>query len=126
MSTRKKILVVDDEPDVVTWLSVLLQEHGYDIITAVDGAEGFRKAESDHPDLITLDLSMGEDSGIKMYSRLLKSEALTGIPVIMVTGASRKVNDFLARMRKKKSPAGFFEKPVDAEEFLAKVKELIG
>jgi DNA-binding response OmpR family regulator len=126
MAPSRKILIVDDEPDVVQWLSIFFTEHGYETISAADGAEGFDKVKSEHPDLITLDISMKGESGIKMYWNLLKSEQFADIPVIMLTGATPQLDDFLARLRKKKSPAGFFEKPVDKEELLAKVKELIG
>lgn len=126
MTQKKKILIVDDEPDVVKWLSIFFTENGYETLSAADGAEGFAKVQSEHPDLITLDISMNGESGIKMYWNLLKAENLAGIPVVMLTGATPKLSEFLDRLRKKKSPAGFFEKPVDKNELLAKVKELIG
>lgn len=126
MSQKKKILIVDDEPDVVKWLSIFFTENGYETISAADGAEGFAKVQSEHPDLITLDISMNGESGIKMYWNLLKTENLAGIPVVMLTGATPKLSEFLDRLRKKKSPAGFFEKPVDKDKLLAKVRELIG
>jgi len=126
MARPRKILIVDDESDVVQWLSIFFKENGYETISAYDGAEGFEKVKSDRPDLITLDISMGGESGIKMYWNLLKSREYSDIPVIMLTGATPKLDDFLERLRKKKSPAGFFEKPVDKDELLKKVKDLIG
>ena len=124
--TGKKILIVDDEQDVVRWLSILFRENGYHTEWAYDGREGFEKAEASPPDLITLDVSMPRESGIKMYGNLLKSEVTADIPVIMVTVASPKLEEFLGRLRTKKAPAGFFEKPIDKDELLKKVKELIG
>ncbi len=126
MAQPRKILIVDDEADVVQWLSIFFKENGYETLAAYDGAEGFEKVKSDHPDLITLDISMEGESGIKMYWNLLKSDQYAGIPVIMITGATPKLDEFLERLRKKKSPAGFFEKPIDKDELLRKVKELIG
>jgi len=122
----KRILIVDDERDVVRWLSVLFSEHGYSTDSAADGREGFEKAEASLPDLITLDISMPGESGIKMYGKLLKSEKASKIPVIMVTVASPKLEEFLGRLKTKKAPAGFFEKPIDQDELIKKVKELIG
>jgi DNA-binding response OmpR family regulator len=126
MTNQKKILIVDDEPDVVKWLSILFKENGYEVVGAYDGHEGFEKAQTERPDLIALDLSMPRESGIKMYRNLLNSEELADVPVIMITGATPKVNEFLSRLKHKKSPAGFFEKPIDKDELLSKVKELIG
>lgn len=125
-NSKKTILIVDDEPDIVTWLSVLLKENGYNTVTAADGVDGFAKAESEHPDLITLDLAMDQETGIRMYGRLLASDHTARIPVIMLTGLTSKIEGFLSRMRGKKPPAAFFEKPVREEELLSKIRELIG
>lgn len=126
MTNLKKILIVDDDPDVVKWLSILFVENGYQTAGAYDGLEGFDKAQTLHPDLITLDISMAQESGIKMYWKLLNSKELSNIPVIMITGVMPELNEFFARMRRKRSPAGFFEKPIEKEQLLRKVKELIG
>jgi len=122
----KKILIVEDEPDVVTWLKVLFEENGYTTVTANEGASGFEKALSELPDLITLDISMNGESGVKMYGKLGKNDKTKNIPVIMVTAAPHDLSTFMDRMKSKHSPAGFFEKPVDAQELVKKVKELIG
>jgi DNA-binding response OmpR family regulator len=126
MSDKKTILIVDDEPDILRWLTLLFENNGYTTVTAKDGAEGMTVAEAEHPDLITLDLSMPGESGVKMYKRLLESEKMAEIPVIMLTGAPPEVNNFLGRMKGKKKPAAFIEKPVTDEELLKQVRQLIG
>ncbi|MBD3233662.1 MAG: response regulator [candidate division Zixibacteria bacterium] len=125
MSDKKKILIVDDEPDVVEWLTVFFEENGYQTIGAYDGKEGFEKAQEQKPDLISLDISMEGESGVKMYKRLLESDDLKDIPVILVTGATPQLQNFFERLKDLKSPEGFFEKPVDKDELLKKVQELI-
>ena len=65
----KKILIIDDEPDMVTFLCALLEDHGYVTITAADGEEGMTKIKSEKPDLISLDLLMPNKTGIKMFRR---------------------------------------------------------
>jgi len=122
----RKILIVEDEPDVVTWLSVLFKENGYDTISASDGREGYEKAVAETPDLITLDISMSGESGIKMYGNLGRDDKTKDIPVIMVTAAPHDLNTFMERMKSKKPPEGFFEKPVNDKDLIEKVKELIG
>jgi len=126
MQEKKTILIVDDEPDILRWLLVLFENNGYRAVTAKDGAEGMTVAEAENPDLITLDISMPGESGVKMYKKLLESENTADIPVIMLTGAPPEVNNFLGRMKGKKKPAAFIEKPVTDEELLAQVRRLIG
>ena len=122
----KTILVVDDEPDILRWLTLLFENNGYRVVTAKDGLEGMEKARSEKPDLITLDISMPTESGVKMYRNLHNDENLTGIPVVLVTGATPMLNTFLSKIKKLKKPAGFMEKPVKDTDLLEKVKEIIG
>jgi len=125
MTNRKTILIVDDEPDVLKWLSVLFENNGYRAITAEDGFEGFEKAEAEHPDLITLDISMPRESGIKMYRNLHESKELSQIPVIMVTGVSSEFERFISTRKQVNPPAAYFEKPIKERELLEKVRELV-
>ncbi|MFH2056993.1 MAG: response regulator, partial [bacterium] len=69
MSEAKKILVIDDEPDMVEWMTTFLEDNGYSTIYANDGFAGFDKAKQEQPDLITLDISMDNESGIKCYRK---------------------------------------------------------
>ena len=126
MAEKKKILIVDDEPDVLEWFSTLFEDHGYSTLTARDGFEGFEKAESELPDLITLDITMDKESGVKMYRKLHDSEKVSKIPVIMITGVDPQFKQFIEKRRQVDPPAGYFEKPVDKDELLNKIKELIG
>ena len=84
-----KILVVDDEPESIDFIVSILEDNGYDYITAVDGEEGLRQAGIEKPDLILLDLIMPEKSGILMFQELKKDPETRDIPVIVVSGASR-------------------------------------
>jgi CheY-like chemotaxis protein len=126
MPDMKTILVVDDEPDILRWLTLLFENNGYRVVTAKDGLEGKEKARLEKPDLITLDISMPTESGVKMYRNLHNDENLTGIPVVLVTGATPMLNTFLSKIKKLKKPAGFMEKPVKDTDLLEKVKEIIG
>ena len=125
-SGKKKVLIVDDEPDVVTFLSSLLEDNGFAVISARDGEEGFRKARSEHPDLISLDITMPQESGVRMYRDLVETAETANIPVIIVTGISKDFKQFIYGRKHLKPPAGYFEKPIDKEEFLSKVRLLAG
>ena len=127
----KKILVVDDEPDMVTFLSTLLEDHGYQVITAADGDEALDKTKAERPDLISLDLLMPNKTGIKMYRELRKDQELSGTPVVMVTGFGKDdvpSMDFKEWIQKRaiRPPEAYIEKPVDNSLFLSAVKQALG
>lgn len=117
-----KVLVVDDQPDIVTYLEALLQDNGYQVITAYDGNEGIRKAREHRPDLITLDVTMPGKSGVSVFHELRNTPGLERIPVFIVTG----VIDFrqLMYQRTVEAPDGFMQKPINEDVFLMTVDRL--
>jgi len=121
-----KILVVDDEPDVVTYLTILLEDHGFKVVAAADGQEGMLKAVSEKPDLITLDITMPAESGVRLFRDLQENPATAAIPVIIITGISHDFKRFLETRRQIHPPAGYFEKPIHPELLIAKIRELLG
>lgn len=127
----KKILIIDDEPDVLTFIGTLLRKNGYDVIEACDGVEGMKKVIDERPDLVCLDLLMPEKTGIKMYHEMRKDQELKKVPVIMVTGfMAPKVGhmDFKKFIHERSIPApqGYIEKPIDKDKFLTAIKEAVG
>jgi CheY-like chemotaxis protein len=128
---RKKILVLDDEPNVVAYLETLLQDNGYDTVSAGDGREGMEKARSEKPDLITLDISMPEESGIRFYRELKEDPELADIRVVVVTGVTGygyKPEDFQKFISSRKNippPDGFVPKPIERDELLKEVTSLL-
>ncbi len=121
----KKFLVVDDEPDIVAYVRALLEDNGFSVIEAVDGREGFARAKSDRPDLILLDISMPEESGVRMFRNLQEEAQTSGIPVIILTGVSHEFKRFIETRRQVRPPAGYFDKPPDRDQLLAKINELL-
>jgi CheY-like chemotaxis protein len=128
---RKKILVLDDEPNVVTYMETLLQDNGYDTVSAGDGSEGMEKARKEKPDLITLDISMPEKSGVRFYRELKEDSELAAIPVVVVTavtGYGGKPEDFQKFISSRKHlppPEGFVPKPIDRDELLKAIGEVL-
>jgi len=123
----KKILIVDDESDMVKYLSALFQDNGYETISAFDGAEGFKMAKSNKPDLITLDITMPEQSGIRTY-RMYKYKddpEIKSIPVIIVTAIGDNMKSFLNKLGGFTKPEGFMTKPIDSVELLKMVSGLL-
>jgi CheY-like chemotaxis protein len=92
---------------------------------AADGKEGFEKVKLNKPDLITLDITIPEESGVRMYRDLHQDAETAKIPVIIVTGVSHEFKRFIETRRQVPPPAGYFEKPINREEFLGKVKEIL-
>lgn len=127
----KKILVIDDEPDMVTFLCTLLEDNGYETVTAVDGDDGLAKCKSERPDLVSLDLLMPNKTGIKMYRELRKDSEISNIPVVMVTGFGKDdvpSMDFKKWIQERaiRAPEAYIEKPVDTGVLLEAVKKAIG
>ena len=130
-NSKKKILVVDDEPHVVTYLETLLQDNGYGTIAASNGREGMEKVKAENPHLVCLDITMPEESGIKFYRDLKEDPELQAIPVVIVTAVTGYGGDpdglrkFLSSRRNLPPPEGYFSKPIDKSEFIAKIKQLL-
>ena len=123
---RKTILIVEDEPDTVTYLSTLLEDAGYSTVAAEDGDQGLEKVKASRPDLITLDISMPEKSGVRFYRDMKESNEWKSIPIIIVTGISSEFEEFISTRRHVSPPEGYLSKPIDKEEMLSLIKEQIG
>ena len=127
----KKVLIVDDEPNVVSYLEMLLQDSGYETVTAGDGTAALDMVRKEMPDLVTLDISMPKASGTRFYKEVKTDPALASIPVVIVTavtgygGDAHGYEKFISRRNMVPPPEGFFPKPIDREEFLATVKKLL-
>ena len=131
-ATKKKILVVDDEPHVVTYLETLLQDNGYQTVAAANGREGLEMAQAERPDLVCLDITMPEKSGIAFYRELKADPELGATPVVIVTAVTYYGKDpepfkkFLQTRKVVPAPEAFFAKPIDRDAFIAKIGELLG
>ncbi|MFH1863190.1 MAG: response regulator [bacterium] len=124
-AARKTILIIDDEPDTLVYFTCLLEDHGFNVITAEDAAEGLKKALSHLPDLITLDLSMPEKSGILFYREIKENAASKDIPVIIISGVSEDLQPFLSSADRIPLPEAFLSKPIIPDELLETISRLI-
>jgi two-component system OmpR family response regulator len=116
----KKILIVDDDPDLVEVLGKRLKSNRYQVITAYDSEEGIAKAKSEHPDLMILDVMMPGMDGSAMAAALRENESTRDIPVIFLTGIVEKVEE-----EEQGHQIGgniFVAKPFDTKELLAIIK----
>jgi len=128
----KKILVVDDEPDITTYLQTLLEDNGYLVLKAHSAREAMEIIEKETPDLISLDIMMPKRSGIAFYQDLKINEDTKGIPAIFISAFSM-ARDFsgmgfknLVTDSRVPEPEAYFEKPVDIPRLLKVLEEILG
>jgi CheY-like chemotaxis protein len=117
-----KILVVDDEQDIVTIIGKVLKKNGYEITTAKDGLECIDKVSREQPDLILLDNMMPNMDGPAVLSKLKASKETQGIPVIMVTALADQEHITGAQ---KSGAVEYIVKPFDYEVLLEKVAQAL-
>lgn len=128
---KKTILVVDDEPDVRDYLQAVLEDSGFEVVTASDGVEALEKMRAARPDLISLDLVMPRKTGNKLIYEMKKDKALSKIPVIVVTAhaqdelGKRDLNDLLEN-RMISGPGTYLEKPVNALTYVRSIRRALG
>ncbi|TAL69285.1 MAG: response regulator [Bacteroidetes bacterium] len=124
-NSKKKILVVDDEPDVLKYLETLFSDNGFIVFTAVNGADCMLKALCENPDLITLDISMPSESGVRVFRDLQENEQTKNIPVIIITGITGEFQKFISTRKQVHPPIDYYEKPIDRDKLLLRVKEIL-
>jgi DNA-binding response OmpR family regulator len=112
---KQRILVVDDDPDLLRALRLRLRANNYDITTASDGYTAIAAAQKERPDLIVLDLGLPAEDGFVVLDRLQNSDVLSGVPVIVLSARDPQGNEERAL---KAGAAAFFQKPADNEELL--------
>lgn len=116
---KKKILIVDDEPDLVAELTLRLEAEGWDVIPAYDGEEGLKKVENEHPDIVLLDIVMPKLSGYQVCRKLKKDPKTKDIPIIILTAKSDESAKFTA---KDIGSDDFIIKPYDGDMLVKKIR----
>ena len=117
----KKILIVDDEPDVLKVESFRVKKLGFDVVTAVNGEEALNMIRQELPNLVLLDLRMPKIEGSEVCMRSKADKELNRIPIILVTASSENIID-TARLC---NANDYLIKPFDAEELARKIEKYI-
>lgn len=128
----KKVLVVDDDPDVRLFSVTVLEENGYTPLEAEDGESGLKMIKEEKPDLVILDVLMPRQSGVRLYRELKTSKALKNVKVIVLSGIAKKT--FLRSQKaltefggaEIPEPEIYLEKPVEPEELAEVIKKVLG
>ena len=125
---RKHVLVVDDEPDMTSYISSILEGSQYTVQTANNAHDAEKFIKESPPDLILLDLMMPGRTGIQLFTRLKGNEQTKNIPLIMVTGIKDQLNidwrEISSRLRARR-PEGFVEKPIEPVRLMNVISEVL-
>jgi DNA-binding response OmpR family regulator len=120
-----KVLVVDDDPDVVDACRLFLERQGYQVATAFSRAEGMKALEAQKPDLLILDVMMEQpDDGLAMVQELRRKG--NRIPIVMLTSIAKVTGMEYGQDNEMVPVDAFLEKPVDPGTLVNKVAELLG
>ena len=118
----KKILLVDDEPDIVSMVKMCLEANGYEVIVATDGSMAYEKVKSGSPDLIILDLMLPKVDGYKICRMLKFDETYKNIPIILFSARAQETD---IKLGKEVGANAYITKPFESEVLLNKIKELL-
>ena len=117
-----KILVVDDSPTMLSGTSKILESAGHDVIHAINGEEGIEKADSDHPDLILMDVVMPGLNGFQATRTITTAQNTKHIPVIMLTTKDQETDKVWAQ---RQGASDYIIKPPNSKELLSKIDGLL-
>lgn len=131
MTCRRKILVVDDEPDAVEFLHDFLEDNGFKVFCASAAEEGLKIAEAEQLDLICLDVLMPEESGFSLYQKLRTDPKYSQVPVLIISGLS--LSKELGQIHYLElpdgsvlpEPDGVLEKPVEIGRLMAFIERVM-
>ena len=124
---KKRILIVDDDPDLVETVSMMLEARGFAPIPAYGGLEGLDKARQERPDLIVLDVMMPDKDGYAVCNELKKDPVLGEIPIILLTAVGDHITTTTYTLRGGMETLAddFFQKPVDTQALVRRIGELL-
>ncbi len=127
----KKIMIIDDEPDILIYLITILEDAGFETCTIEEDDQVMETVQSEQPDLIIIDIMMPKRSGISIYRELRLSDKHKNIPVAFISGIA-SAKDFMNNEFRKLiddeamlPPDGYIEKPVMVEDLIKLVEKLI-
>lgn len=123
----KKILIVDDDPDLVEAVSSILEGKGYDVVAAYGGIEGLEKAKAERPDLIVLDVMMPDKDGYQVCKELKADPECRSIPVLLLTAVVSKLSTtrYTQQMGMETEADDYIDKPVEPEVLVQRIEALL-
>ena len=128
MNEKRRILVVDDEPDFCSIVQGHLEKEGFEVELAYNGIEGLEKVQANPPDAIVLDVMMPEMDGYELCKKLKADEKCCNIPIILLTAVASHVTSTRYTHRDGMSTEAddYIAKPASAEQISESIKRLLG
>jgi DNA-binding response OmpR family regulator len=120
---QKRILCIEDEPEMIDLMKLVLGRKGYEVIGAAGGQEGLQKARSENPDLVLLDLMMPDLGGWEVYQQMKADEKMKEIPVIIVTAKAQSIDKVLGLYIAKVDD--YIAKPFSPTELIDSVEHVL-
>jgi len=122
-----KILIIDDDIDLIEVLRIVLESHGYTVLDAQDGDRGFRMIETEKPDLVILDVMMRtEDEGFVIARKIRSTPVIADIPIIMLTAVSQQTGYQYNKDDETLPVNEFLEKPVMPDTLIGYIEKYLG
>jgi len=124
---KKKILLVDDDPDFTEAIKLLLESRSYAVAAANDGREGLKKVLTEEPDLIILDVMMPEMDGYQVCAKLKTDPRYSHIPILLLTAVGEAISttNYTKEMGMKIEADDYIPKPVEPIEIVERVEKLL-
>ena len=124
----KKILLIDDDPDLVKAVTMILESKKYQVAAAYGGLEGLRKVKTENPDLIVLDVMMPDKDGYSVCKELKADPDLSKIPVLLLTAVVSHIptTHFTQQMGLETEADDYLDKPVEPEVLVRRIETLLG
>ena len=124
---KKKILIVDDDPDLVEAVTMILESKNYEVAAAYGGIEGLQKSKTENPDLIVLDVMMPDKDGYVVCKELKADPNLSKIPVLLLTAVISKIptTRYTQQMGLETEADDYIDKPVEPEVLVKRIETLL-
>jgi len=123
----KKILLIDDDPDLVKAVSMILESKNYEVAAAYGGIEGLEKAKTENPDLIVLDVMMPDKDGYVVCKELKANPQLSKIPVLLLTAVVSHISTtrYTQQMGLETEADDYIDKPVEPDVLVERIETLL-
>lgn len=120
---KNKLLIIDDEPDILITMKMSLELEGFEVRTSRSGADALKKLGEEKPDILLLDLMLPDKSGFQLANEIKSKEEYKDIPIIVLSGMTDEASKHIAA---KGGVVEFIEKPVDMPKLLFHIRDILG
>jgi DNA-binding response OmpR family regulator len=122
MSERRRVLVADDDEDILTLVTAVLEHSGHDVIAVQNGAQALACVEADNPDLLVLDISMPEVDGLEVLRRLRAADATRELPIVLLSAQAQEADVALGYAT---GASAYVKKPFSPRDLSERVDALL-